>query len=66
MKSSGFVGRVPVGEADEPRRMHNLDTRRQVAHALANVTRAGAASERPYEENGKANGEGDGDFKFQI
>jgi len=46
--------------------MHNLDTRRQVAHALANVTRAGAASERPYEENGKANGEGDGDFKFQI
>ena len=41
---------VPIFEADGARGMSSLLTRRQMAHVFAGVTRAGAASGRPYGE----------------
>ena len=37
-------------EAEKPRRITDRVTARHIAHIFAGVTRAGAASERPYEE----------------
>ena len=43
-----------IYEAGGTRRMSNRVTGRQIGHILARVTRAGAASGRPYGEQAKA------------
>jgi hypothetical protein len=47
-------------------RGRHVVTRRGVAGIFAGVTWTGAASGHPYGDKGGANGEGDGNFKFQI
>jgi hypothetical protein len=39
---------------------------REMAHVFAGVTRAGAASRRPYGRKGAGNGHGDGSLKRPI
>ena len=50
VKSSGFVDIVRIYETDGMRRTSDRVTRWQIAYVFAGVTRAGAASERPYGE----------------
>jgi hypothetical protein len=57
---------VAIHEADGTRRMPHRLTRRQIGHFFASVTRAGAASGRPYERKGHGEGNFISDLKFEI
>ncbi len=49
VKESGFVDIARTDDVDGTRELSSLTTRGQMGHVFAGVTRAGAASRRPYE-----------------
>ena len=65
LRTATAKSKTPAGCLRYGRGRHVV-TRRGVAGIFAGVTWTGAASGHPYGGKGGANGEGDGNFKFQI